>query len=106
MGDKDKGGNVRVVVRFRPQSESELSHGGVMISNFEPTGRSVTIDVSCPMVLVPLTNKQGQRKAAFTFDRVFGPDSHQEEIYNYAAKPVVEGESCACCSLPRRESHL
>ena len=28
---------------------------------------------------------QGERKAAFTFDRVFDPDSQQEEIYDYAA---------------------
>lgn len=47
-----------------------------MISSFDSSGKSVTID--------------GQRKAAFTFDRVFGPDSIQEELYNYAAKPVVE----------------
>lgn len=76
MADKDKGGNVRVVVRFRPQSEAEIMNGGLMITSFEGTGKSVTVD--------------GQRKAAFTFDRVFDPESRQEEIYNYAAKPVVE----------------
>ena len=27
---------------------------------------------------------------AFTFDRVFGPVSTQEELYLYSAKPVVE----------------
>lgn len=36
-------------------------------------------------------SQQGQRKAAFTFDRVFAPDCTQEEVYQYAAKPIVEG---------------
>lgn len=32
----------------------------------------------------------GVRRAAFTFDRVFRPGSTQAEVYDYAAKPVVE----------------
>lgn len=35
--------------------------------------------------------QQGQRKAAFTFDRVFDGNSTQEEVYEYCAKPIVEG---------------
>lgn len=39
------GGNVRVVVRFRPQSEAELLQGGTMIAHFDGSGKSVAIDV-------------------------------------------------------------
>eukprot|EP00053_Salpingoeca_punica_P009452 m.84665 g.84665 ORF g.84665 m.84665 type:complete len:962 (+) comp15031_c0_seq2:203-3088(+) len=69
-------GNVRVVVRVRPQMENELLAGGTNVAFFDGTGKNITIN--------------GQRKAAFTFDRAFGPDSTQDEVYNYAAKPIVE----------------
>jgi hypothetical protein len=45
MAEKDKGGNVRVVVRFRPQSEAEFMNGGLMITSFDGSGKSVTVDV-------------------------------------------------------------
>ena len=44
------------------------------------------------MMLCLIAIIQGQRKAAFTFDRVFGPESRQEEVYDFAAKSIVEGK--------------
>lgn len=68
--------SVRVVCRFRPQLENELFQGGVNIAVFDGSGKNVTID--------------GQRKATFTFDRVFNHESTQEEVYDFSAKPIVE----------------
>mmetsp|Transcript_8177 Transcript_8177/g.20892 ORF Transcript_8177/g.20892 Transcript_8177/m.20892 type:complete len:949 (-) Transcript_8177:2830-5676(-) len=70
------GGDVKVVVRFRPQQTRELRQGGGEITKFDALGRGVQMN--------------GQRKCTFTFDRVFNPSSTQEDVYNYAAKPVVE----------------
>ncbi|EGD74443.1 hypothetical protein PTSG_12363 [Salpingoeca rosetta] len=70
------GGNVRVVCRFRPQLSNETSRGGVNISTVDPSGSTVSID--------------GQRQAQFTFDRVFDGDSSQDDVYEYAARPIVE----------------
>lgn len=39
---------------------------------------------------------QGQRQAQFTFDRVFGGNAPQDEIYEYAARPIVEGALSLC----------
>eukprot|EP00051_Salpingoeca_urceolata_P027813 m.483392 g.483392 ORF g.483392 m.483392 type:complete len:966 (-) comp22924_c0_seq1:281-3178(-) len=68
--------DVRVVARFRPQQQREIIQGGAPIARFDGSGRNVTI--------------QGQRKAAFTFDKVFDETSTQEDVYDYAAKPIVE----------------
>jgi hypothetical protein len=42
----------------------------------------------CLFLLVTI---QGERPAAFTFDRVFNMETTQQEVYDYAAKDVVEG---------------
>eukprot|EP00041_Stephanoeca_diplocostata_P025141 m.651651 g.651651 ORF g.651651 m.651651 type:complete len:947 (+) comp22679_c0_seq3:196-3036(+) len=69
-------GDVKVVVRFRPQQERELLKGGLPVCKFDSSGKTVSMN--------------GTKKAAFTFDRVFNMDTTQEMIYEYAAKPIVE----------------
>lgn len=69
-------GDVKVVVRFRPQQERELLKGGAPICKFDTTGKTVSMN--------------GTRKAAFTFDRVFDTKTSQDMIYDYTAKPIVE----------------
>lgn len=34
----------------------------------------------------------GPSALSFTYDRVFGSDSTQEDVYEFAAKPVVESK--------------
>lgn len=34
---------------------------------------------------------QGQRRAQFTFDRIFDGNATQDDLYEYAARPIVEG---------------
>jgi len=67
---------VRVCVRFRPQQQRELVKAGVPVCHFDSSNKNVTMN--------------GKRKAAFSFDRVFNMDTTQQEVYDYAAKPVVE----------------
>ena len=51
----------------------------------------LALTLSCSPLPPLLATGQGQRKAAFTYDRVFDFNSTQEAVYDYAAKPIVEG---------------
>lgn len=75
-------GNVIVVCRFRPLNQNELNHGGTNVcSDFHPNKKSVTIT----------TKGDGTvSKNEFTFDRVFDVNTSQIEVYNVAAKPIIE----------------
>ncbi|XP_061361837.1 kinesin-like protein KIN-5D [Gastrolobium bilobum] len=87
--DKDKGVNVQVLVRCRPLSEDEARlHTPVVISCNE--GRREVFAVQ------NIANKQIDR--TFAFDKVFGPNSQQKELYEQAVSPIVnevlEGYNC------------
>ncbi|KAL1428849.1 hypothetical protein MTO96_002567 [Rhipicephalus appendiculatus] len=75
--------NIRVVVRCRPLSEKEQAAGCQDI---------VTVDTVQGTVLV--TNPSGAHgdvpPKMFTFDTVFDVNSKQVEVYNQAARPIVE----------------
>ncbi|KAH1207806.1 Kinesin-like protein KIN-5D [Glycine max] len=87
--DKDKGVNVQVLVRCRPLNEDETRlHTPVVISCNE--GRREVSAVQ------NIANKQIDR--TFAFDKVFGPNSQQKELYDQAVSPIVyevlEGYNC------------
>ncbi|XP_020214871.1 kinesin-like protein KIN-5D [Cajanus cajan] len=87
--DKDKGVNVQVLVRCRPLGEDEARlHTPIVISCNE--GRREVSAVQS------IANKQIDR--TFAFDKVFGPNSKQKELYELAVSPIVnevlEGYNC------------
>nr|ABD32308.2 Kinesin, motor region [Medicago truncatula] len=87
--DKEKGVNVQVLVRCRPMNEDEMRlHTPVVISCNE--GRREVAAVQS------IANKQIDR--TFVFDKVFGPNSQQKELYDQAVSPIVyevlEGYNC------------
>jgi len=63
--------NIKVVCRFRPQSDAEARAGGSIVVKF-PSNETVF-----------------QSGRAYTFDRVFKANSTQEYVYTEAAKPIV-----------------
>ena len=65
---------VRVVCRVRPQNSKEISSGGAICVKLTET----TIDV-----------KSDEGQYVFTFDRVFGPDSTQLQVFDYSAVPMI-----------------
>ena len=76
------GGNVIVVCRFRPLNQNELNHGGSNICvDFHPNKRAWTISTKGDGVV---------SKNEFTFDRVFDVKTSQIDVYNSAAKPIIE----------------
>lgn len=73
--------NVRVVVRCRPMNEKEISsHCGVAVNVEEGRGM-ITVKNSGA--------RSGEPPKQFTYDRVFGPDTKQVDVYNDAARPIV-----------------
>ncbi|KAJ2958577.1 hypothetical protein NQZ79_g5845 [Umbelopsis isabellina] len=72
------GNNIKVVCRFRPQNSIELREGGVPI-----------VDVS-DGVSVQLKGRETQDM--FAFDKVFGMETEQQEIFEYSIKSIVDGE--------------
>ncbi|MCE0480849.1 NADH-ubiquinone oxidoreductase chain 1, partial [Datura stramonium] len=69
------GESISVTVRFRPLSEREYQKGDE-IAWFADGDRTVRNEYN------PAT--------AYAFDRVFGPDSSTQEVYEVAARPVVK----------------
>ena len=79
--------NIRVMCRFRPLNESEEKSGSKVITKFQPESEE-TVVVSGKV---------------YVFDKVFKPDTTQENVYNVTAKQIVDGKFylffifCCCC---------
>merc|ERR1739838_404004 len=66
---------IKVMCRFRPLNQSERNRGDAFLAKF-PSQESVIFG-------------SGNTKT-FTFDRVFGPTTTQEQVYIAGAKPIVK----------------
>ncbi|OMJ91648.1 hypothetical protein SteCoe_5803 [Stentor coeruleus] len=82
MAEDDSGSNkIRVICRFRPISEKERALvSDKQVCEFPNDNRTVII------------NQQSENGGIlnFNYDYVFTPTSRQEDVYNIAAKPIVE----------------
>lgn len=74
--------NVRVVLRVRPISESEITSGYREIVHVDRVSNTVS-------VTNPKSTSEEPPKV-FTFDAVFGTDSTQVDVYNETARPIIE----------------
>ncbi|KAH9326557.1 hypothetical protein KI387_006735 [Taxus chinensis] len=87
--DKDKGVNVQVLVRCRPFNEDELKANVPLVINCHEQRREVSVYQSTASKNIDRT---------FTFDKVFGPNSQQKELYDQAIVPIVnevlDGYNC------------
>ncbi|XP_059314265.1 kinesin-like protein KIN-7D, mitochondrial [Lycium ferocissimum] len=69
------GESISVTVRFRPLSEREYNKGDEIA--WHPDGDKIV-------------RNEYNAATAFAFDRVFGPDTCTQEVYEVAARPVVK----------------
>ncbi|XP_027775280.1 kinesin-like protein KIN-7D, mitochondrial isoform X2 [Solanum pennellii] len=69
------GESISVTVRFRPLSEREYNKGDEIA--WYPDGDKIV-------------RNEYNAGTAFAFDRVFGPDTYTQEVYEVAARPVVK----------------
>ncbi|KAI9297571.1 kinesin-domain-containing protein [Neoconidiobolus thromboides FSU 785] len=72
--------NIKVVCRFRPQNSIELSANGKVITSFEKEADTVSLGI----------DKELNESNTFTFDKLFGPDSTQSEVFEYSIKSTVD----------------
>lgn len=73
------GANVKVVCRFRPPNALELREGGNIVVDIDD-------DTSTNVKLTSTNDPPG----GFNFDRAFGMQSTQEEIFEYGVRGIVE----------------
>ena len=67
------------MARFRPMNRIEEGKGSRNVARFDEDGTAVH-----------LQQEDSPQPITFTFDRVFNPRSLQSEVYEYAAKPLIE----------------
>ncbi|CAK8990076.1 Kinesin-related protein 3 (Kinesin family member 3) (Kinesin-1) [Durusdinium trenchii] len=68
--------SIKVCCRFRPQNQLEKDQSGKIC---------ITLGDDITSVYVPNID------SSFVFDRVFGSEASQKEVYDYAAKPIING---------------
>ena len=93
-----KASNIKVVARFRPMNELEGNHGALSLyfnddMNSIQIGSDSEVGIGRPNPLEwhsyrLLTKGFGN---IYSFDRVFTQDSHQHQVYEYAAADIVQG---------------
>ncbi|OZJ03693.1 Kinesin heavy chain [Bifiguratus adelaidae] len=71
------GNNIKVVCRFRPQNSLEIKEGGVPIIQVDEDGTSVDL-------------KGQDFQGAFAFDKVFGTNTRQQDVFEYSIKSIVD----------------
>ncbi|KAI9279770.1 kinesin heavy chain [Sporodiniella umbellata] len=69
------GNNIKVVCRFRPQNSLEIREGGVPIVEIEE-GTQLTLT--------------GESTSRFAFDKVFGTNTDQQDVFQYSIKSIVD----------------
>eukprot|EP00388_Colpodella_angusta_P019451 GDKJ01048686.1.p1 GENE.GDKJ01048686.1~~GDKJ01048686.1.p1 ORF type:complete len:833 (-),score=285.95 GDKJ01048686.1:402-2900(-) len=77
-----EGGDVRVVCRFRPQNEKEKNETGM--------GKTCMIFKDEKTVQIQGTGNATAAERTFTLDRVFPCETKQKEVFDFAARPVID----------------
>ncbi|KAK6147232.1 hypothetical protein DH2020_018144 [Rehmannia glutinosa] len=89
MSVKEKGVNVQVLLRCRPFSDDELRNNAPQVVSCNEYQREVSISQN-------IAGKHIDR--VFVFDKVFGPNAQQKDLYEQAVVPIVnevlEGFNC------------
>ncbi|XLR27418.1 hypothetical protein S83_055318 [Arachis hypogaea] len=87
--EKEKGVNVQVLLRCRPFSDDELRSNAPQVVTCNDYNREVAVSQN-------IAGKHIDR--VFTFDKVFGPNARQQDLYDQAIIPIVnevlEGFNC------------
>jgi len=80
VAKKESSDNVRVVVRCRPLNQKEKDMNTPMAVKCDEARGTVSIKAA--------DGRSSEPPKVFTYDRVFGPDSKQPDVYNDAARSM------------------
>jgi kinesin family protein 5 len=72
------------VSRFRPPNSLELREGGDIVVEFEKSPDSDSYST--------VKVKGAAEGGGFTFDKVFGMDTRQQDVFEFGIKETVDGE--------------
>ena len=75
--------SIKVICRLRPENQKEKDSGQKLC--ITPTSNEAL------QITVESEKKNSDEVIDFTFDRVFGSDSRQIDVFNYAAVPIING---------------
>ena len=84
--------NIKVVARFRPQNSLELAQSGKVVIAISEDGQTVSLDPSAAASGNVNGSSGTESGDGFTFDRVFGIDSEQEDVFEYGIRGIVDGK--------------
>ncbi|KAG2216279.1 hypothetical protein INT45_003910 [Circinella minor] len=71
------GNNIKVVCRFRPQNSLEIREGGTPIIDIDNEGSQLDV-------------KGKDFQGNFAFDKVFGMNTPQKDVFDYSIKSIVD----------------
>jgi kinesin family protein 5 len=77
--EENSSSNILVICRFRPLSVSEIEYSPDTVYSLEEDHKTVK-----------MMSQYETEPQKFTFDYIFESDSSQLEVYEYAAKPIVD----------------
>ncbi|KAI9481665.1 MAG: kinesin heavy chain [Benjaminiella poitrasii] len=69
--------NIKVVCRFRPQNSLEIKEGGIPIIDIDEEGTQLEL-------------KGKDFQGSFSFDKVFGMNTPQQDVFEYSIKTIVD----------------
>ncbi|QDZ21637.1 kinesin [Chloropicon primus] len=78
--DAKKGTGIQVFARFRPQNSIEDKNKGHEAIKFDKDEKTIAV----------MTPEKKNESQMYTFDKVFKQNSTQDEVYNLAARPLIE----------------
>ena len=87
---------MRVAVRIRPPLPREISSDGKFLScvGVGPTtekGQTIFINkTDQPIMMKNTDTAEGGKISRYTFDRIFPPNTSQEQVFSYTMEPLVE----------------
>lgn len=77
--------NIQVVVRCRPRNGKETKENSPSVVKCHPLKREIVIKQD-----IANTSSLSTTTKTFTFDRVFGPDTKQIDVYRSVVVPILE----------------